>query len=338
MENNPEDPIQSLVNKWQALSLAKKVITGVALSAIAFLVYLAIMANFMASTTGLSGDSINYIPNAPTSMDGVRMSNPTSRPSVMESEYVTGADAEQFETRDYRATIETSRLADSCQKIESLKPRPEVTFLSATNGKASCYFGFKVENSQTESVLSVIKDLKPKELQQNISTIKKQIENSLNQRDILNKNLAATEEILNEALTAYDNLLSIATAEGNATALATAVREKIALIDQLKQRREQTRQAIDYLNQQLAEQEDRLSYTYFTVSITERKYISGDRIKDSWKYEMERFVNSVNDLFQQLSLGLISFILHTLLYALYVIIFFVIVKVGYRILKKIWRA
>lgn len=339
MDSETEDPIQKLINKWQALSLAKKVITGAALLVISFLIYLFVMANLMVSSTGLSGDSMNYAPSVSTNMDSARLAQPSSvRPPITEEGYVTGSDAEQFETRDYSAHIETNNLSNSCQTIENLKPRPEVTFLSATNGRTNCYYNFKVENVQTEAVLSIIKDLKPKDLQQNISTIKKQIENSLNQRDILNKNLTATEEILNEALTAYDNLLAMATSERNATALATAVREKIALVDQLKQRREQTRQSIDYLNQQLADQQDRLSYTYFTVSVTERKFFNTTNISDSWKREFERFVNSVNELFQQLSLGLVSFVLYTLLYSLYVIIFFVIVKVGYRVLRKIWRA
>ncbi len=336
MENNTTDPIQKLIKGWQSLTLTKKVSLVGFLVVLSFFVYLVLM-NLMTSSTGLNGqsyDNYSYPPNIGLGKTILPQPNP-SQPT--EKSYTSGADAEQFEARDYLATIETSRLTESCQKIEAMRPRPEVIFLSTTNYRTNCHYSFKVENSQTESVLSVLKDLKPKELQQNISTLKKQIENSLNQRDILDKNLLATEEILSEALVAYDNLLSLATTEGDATALATAVREKISLIDQLKQRREQTRQAIDYLNQHLVEQQDRLLYTYFNVSITERKFFNGYSIGESWKYEFEKFVTLANTLLQQLSLGLVSFILHVILYSLYVIIFLVIVKLGYRLLRKIWQ-
>ncbi len=339
MENTNPDPIDNVINFWKAAPRGKKillVVAGFILTLIGLFIWSSM--NMMSSSTGLAPsyqDSYNGL-SIPNTLDSAKI-NTAERSPVIDSDYVAGQDAEAFETKDYNARIETSNLDSTCDVIGELKPKPGVVFLSAVNSKTSCSFQFKVTNAETEAVLTVIKNLDPKELSQNIYTIKKQLENSLNQRDILTQNLASTEQILADALLAYDNLLATAVAEKNSTALTTAVRDKIELIDMLKQRREQTRQQIDYLNQQLAEQTDRLEYTYFSVYVLEQKYFNLEQIIESWKYEFRNFINSINEITQGITLGLLSFVLYALLYAMYVVIVLIIAKLGWRIVRRIWQ-
>jgi len=330
--NEPVVQTSPLVTKWKKLTIFKKTaITGVSLLVV-YIIF-TIVVNLLTTTTGLQGNGLaSYAPSVPQS--GNRASESIAE---YDSATVAGVDAEDFETRDYNASIKTDKLAQTCATIENLKPLPHVIFNFANESKTSCTYRFKVANDQAESVLTTIKELDPETLNQNIHTIKKQIENKLSQRDILERNLISTEQVLNEALVSYDNLLTVATVERNASALATSIKNKIALIDQLKQRREQTRQQIDQLNRQLADQQDRLDYTYFSVSIYEWKYFSHESIKNSWQQEIKQLVNSANDVLQKLTLGLLSFMLYVALFAVYIIIALVIIRLGWRIVKAIWK-
>ncbi len=336
MENSTQDPIDKLINLWKVASRGKKVLLVVAGTILIMLaMFLWGSLQMMTSSTGLSSyDSLN----SPLSVPNIGMAPKyAGERTTMDSDYVTGNDAEAFETKDYNARIETGDLNYTCGVISGLKPKPGVVFLSTSNNKASCSFQFKVANADTESVLATIESLDPSELSQNIYSIKKQLENSLNQRDILTQNLTSTEQVLNDALVAYDNLLATAVAERNSTALTTAVRDKIELIDMLKQRREQTRQQIDYLNQQLAEQEDRLAYTYFSVYVLEQKYFNGEQIIESWKQEFRNLIETINEVLKNITLGLVAFVMNALLYAVYIIIIMIITKLGWRIVRRVWR-
>ncbi len=340
MENNQPDPVALALDKWKGLALTKKVfVIIVGLVGVFFVLFILASLNSARSTSlGLSTDSISY----PPMYNGVPMGTPPT-PTVTrdiayyEDEYVPGNDAEAFETKDYTARFETGDLAGACTTIDALKPQPNVIFLSASRGDTSCNYQFKVANEEVSAVLAALRALDPKELSERTASIKKQLENSLNQRTILTENLAATEAILAEALAAYDNLLLTATNAQDSAALAQAVRDKINLIDQLKQRRESTRQQIDSLNRQLAEQQDRLEYTYFSVSVIERVYFDSETIKASWHRAVREMITNANGVLQKLSTGLVSFILYVVLYTIYLVIILVIAKYGWRIVQAVWR-
>jgi hypothetical protein len=303
------------------------------------LVVLAMFNSARSTSLGLSSGDMIQVPM----YNGVPMGTPpmpsvSRESSFYDDGYVAGNDAEAFETKDYTVRYETSDFDNTCTALQDLKPKPNVIFLSATLGDTNCFFSFKVANAEVETILSILKDLDPKDLSEQTNSIKKQLENSLNQKDILTQNLAATEAILNDAIAAYDSLLTTATNAQDSTALAKAVRDKIELIDQLKQRRESTRQQIEWLNRSLAEQQDRLDYAYFSVSVMKRSYFDAKEFAASWQLAVKRMINEVNQVLQKASVGLVSFVLNVALYALYLIIIMLIAKIGWRTIRRIWRA
>lgn len=342
MENQPQDPLAALIGKWQLLSLTKKVVSIVILGIVALVLLFVIttLRNAALYSTGLSmsGDSMMMDSPMPQGMGVASKGGLNMVPPMPTEEYVTGSDAEAFETKDYTVRFETADLTGTCATITALKPKPDVIFLSASESDNSCYYQFKVANATAPTVLTTLTALNPKELTEHTASIKKQLENSLNQRTILNDNLTSIEGILTDALLAYDNLLITATEAKDSIALAQAVRDKIQLIDQLKQRRESTLQQLDYLNQQLAEQQDRLSYTYFSVNVSERVYFDLEAIQASWHYALKDMIAEVNEVLQKLSTGLITFILWVALYVIYFIIFVAIARFGWRIVRTVWRS
>lgn len=252
--------------------------------------------------------------------------------------YVPGDTAEAYEIKDYNYEYETRSLETTCGAILNLKPREEVIFEASNEGERNCYFRFKVANESLETVLVVLNDLDPKTVNENTRTIQRQLENNLNQLEILGSNLTSIEEILEEAVTSYDELTALARSSANAEALATSINEKIRLIDQLKQRREQTRQQIDNLNRATEEQLDRLAYTYITVSVTEQKFIDWRRIADSWQYQLQKFVLDFNGVLQMMTLSFVLFMMQVVGWSLFILFLIVIAKYGWLIVKRIWRA
>ncbi|MFC1702992.1 hypothetical protein ACFLZO_00830, partial [Patescibacteria group bacterium] len=77
---------------------------------------------------------------------------------------VVGSDAEDFEVKEYRGTIETSRLDETCAKVAALKASDEVIFETANEQDTSCHYTFKVVNEKVAGVLAILEELDPKEL------------------------------------------------------------------------------------------------------------------------------------------------------------------------------
>lgn len=336
MDNQKTDPIEIAISKFKGFSVGKKV----AIILMSVLILLFVLAAYGAVTNqarNIGSGNLNSPMMDVGSNDSYSPSKAVSESIPTDPRYAIGNDAENFETKNITISFETNNLDNTCGQIGALKQKSEVIFLSAVRNDTSCYYSFKVANKESVNILSQLKALNPKEINEQIETIKKQIENSLNRRDILNQNLTSTEEILSEALTAYDNLINSATLQQNATALSTAINDKMNLIDKLKQRREQTRQEIDQLNRQLAEQTDKLEYTYFSVTVSEKVYFDSEKIADSWKYTLRNTLDTLNEIVQQLTLGLVTFIMYVLLYSLYLMIIIIVAKFGWRVVRIIGK-
>ncbi len=339
MKNNEETKVnylQKIQRYWQNFSLGKKVLVGITgLLVILFLgfVVLASLNGIRYSGVGLSNSSYdNFAPS-------VQQRAVSGGVGQEEFSYNTAAPAptaENFETRDYLIHLETRSLDRTCSEIETFKSQSGVLFLSSNKSTNSCYFNFKAANSEAENIIAILKAKDPKSFQEKILNIKKQLENNLNRRDILSQNLKSTEQILEEAILDYDRLQEFAVTAQDATSLATAIREKIRLIDDLKQRREQTRQEIDVLNRALADQEDRLNNTYFSVHIQELKYFDGKALANSWKREVRSFINSINNIIQELTIGLLIVVFQVFKFTLYALIAIMILRFGWRAVRKIW--
>lgn len=249
----------------------------------------------------------------------------------------TGNDAEAFEITDYNATIETTTLEETCEAITSLKAKTYVIFERSNSYDRGCSHTFKVEHTRVPEILAVIKDLDPRELSENTQTIKQQINDFTSQEEILAKKLVAIDETLKTALAAYDEITVIATRSQDAGSLAKIIDSKVGIIERLTQERININQQLDYVARAKGDQLDRLDYTYFNVYVYENKYIDGKNIADSWKQALRNFVSNTNFTIQQITIGLIGFVLIAFQYILYALILLVIVKYGWRFVKGFWN-
>lgn len=267
---------------------------------------------------------------------GVSLSTRNVMPIVPGYGGTTGNDAEAFEITDYSATIETTNLEKTCSVITDLKGKSYVIFEYSNSYDRGCNHTFKVEHEHVAEVLAVIKDLNPRDLSENIQTIKEQIKDFTSQEEILQKKLVAIDQTLKTALAAYDEITAIATKSQDAGSLAKIIDSKVGIIERLTQERININQQLEYLARGKADQLDRLDYTYFHVNVYENKYVDGKNIADSWKQALRDFVSSINSTLQQLTVGLLGFVLAVIQGLIYLFLLVVFAKYAWKIVKSFW--
>ncbi len=248
----------------------------------------------------------------------------------------TGDTAEDFEVTEYSASIETRNKDATCGSIADLKSRSYVVFESANEGDTSCNYSFKVRHENVEEVLAFVKTLEPTDLNENTYTIQNQVEDFTSETEILQKKLASVNETLESALDAYDGIQRLATQSQDESALARVIDSKIQLIERLSQERITINEQLDRYARAKSEQLDRLEYTYFHVSVYERKFVDGDQIRDSWKDSLAATIGDINRIIQESTLGLYALLFLALQWILYILILVVIAKYVWKAVIYIW--
>lgn len=250
---------------------------------------------------------------------------------------VPGNDAEEFEVRDYTAYIQTRHLTETCATISELKSKSYVIFESSNEYDHGCNYTFKVDNDNINEILAVIESLNPRDLNENIYTIKRQIEDFTSETEILKKKKESIESTLENAIKAYDEITKLATETRDAESLAKIIDSKIRIIESLTQQQIYVNEQLDRLERAKAEQLDRLEYTYFYVNVVEDKFVNGEDLKDSWKMAVKDAVREVNGVIQGVSVTLIALLFLAAQYVLYGVILLFIAKYAWKLAKTIWK-
>ncbi|MDO8620151.1 MAG: hypothetical protein Q7R64_02280 [bacterium] len=286
-----------------------------------------------------SYDSVGYSAESPTSYGKEMTPGLSARnllPIFPPRIGTTGNDAEAYEVTDYSARFESRKVEKTCATIKEWKTLSYVIFENASESDEQCYYTFKVEHSRVEEVLAKVKALNPKDLTQNTSTIKQQIEDFTSRSEILKKKRDALEKTLESALRAYDEITALATRTQNADALAKIIDSKVGIIERLTQERININAELDALALIKERELDRLTYTYFNISVYKNTFFDGERLADSWKEVLKDFVQTVNVVLQSITVGLLGFIVWLLPILLYAFLVLVIVKYVWRGVKRVW--
>ena len=248
-----------------------------------------------------------------------------------------GDTAEDYEVTEYNVDIETRDKEETCGIIFDLKPLDYVIFENATEHDRGCNFTLKVKIANVEEVLEIMEELSPKDLRKTTYTIQRTIEHLLDEREVLEKKRESIEKTLEDALNAYEEIERFAADTRDADALARVIDSKIQTVERLTRERININEQLNRLAQQEARQMDRLEYTYFYVNVTESKFIDGKEIRESWKDSVKKLVSDFNRTIQGLSLGLVTLILFTVQYAIYLLILVVVAKLLWSLTKRIWK-
>lgn len=250
-----------------------------------------------------------------------------------------GGDAEEFEVTSYYASIRAhGESSGVCAAIFALKSRKDVVFENSTESETGCNYTFKVKNENAKEVVAIIKGLNPKTLNENTYTIKRTITGLISDIDILTKKLASVEATLEQALDAYDEISRIAASDKDAESLAKIIDSKINLIERLTAERINVQIQITAIHRAYSDQLDHLNYTVFNVSVYEQKVVDLEQIGDSWIAELRSFSIGLNRILQQMTIGILTFLIQLMYYALLFIIILYVVKYGWRMTKEFWKS
>jgi hypothetical protein len=324
-------------------------IKGAALLAILLIVLSVISKNFLYGVSFSDNGFINTKQGMSEEMfygdGGITMGAPTlsvrnvatdSYMPVPQPSYTPGNDAENFEVREYNATIETRNLEEDCEVIQALKKREDVIFENTSAYDHGCSYTFKVKKNSVEAVLAIINERNPKSLNESTYTIKREVTDYTGEIEILQNKLATLDKTLADALASYDNVTTLANNMGNVESLAKIIDSKLAIIERLTLARIDTNSQLERLERAKSEALDRLEYTYFYVQVYENKFIDGEEMKNSWKAAVQQFVREVNNLFQDLSIGFVTLLLLIVKFALYGIVLLFAARFGWSAARNIW--
>lgn len=342
--------------QWTPLNVLKA--AGVVLIAIVALSLVLSLTRPLVSTlsSGLNGFGIST-PSAPVAQDGryyasddyaaeeaayfdtkggttLSLNNIGIPPRPGQS---TGDDAEDFEVTEYNASIETQSKEKTCAELSGLKVLDYVIFDSANEYDRGCSYTFKVKHENVAEILATVSALNPKDLSENVYTIKRQLDDFTSETEILESKLASIDQTLKNAVNAYDEITALATRTQNAEALAKIIDSKINIIERLTQERLNITAQLERLERGKAQQLDRLEYTYFYVNVYENKFVDLEGIQDSWKAAVKDFVYTLNRTLQDLTINLIAFLFVIAQYLLYFFIFLFIAKYLWKVTKYIWH-
>lgn len=278
--------------------------------------------------TGISPQASSYKSTSDISL---------STRNIASEEVMDGVDYGNYEVTQYSATIETGKLKEDCNVVADLKGRDYVVFENSNIAERYCSFSFKVDKDKSEEVLEIIKKLKPRDIDQNIESIKKEIEDYTSREEILKNKQASIDETLENAIAAYDEITELATKTNNADSLAKVIDSKINILERLTAQRLQVSSELERLAKAKAEELDRLQYVNFYVYIYENKIFDGQNFKDYWVLSAKNFVSNSNQLLKDLSLGLVELLLIVVKYFIYIFSIIIAIRISWKLGKKIWK-
>lgn len=244
--------------------------------------------------------------------------------------------AGNLEIAGYNARIETRDLKESCAKIRDLKGKDFILFENSTESDDSCQYYFKVETARSKEILEIIKGMNPRNITENISSIRDQVDDYTSEEDILKSKKEAIDASLNEAVKSYDEIARVATAANDAGSLAKIIDSKINIINVLTQQKIEIAAQLERLARDKSQQIDRVRYAYFQVDISEKKFFDIKNLQDSWRSAIRSFISDANRFLQGISIDLLVFVLMIIQYGLYLLITIVSARYAWAWIKKTW--
>jgi hypothetical protein len=327
---------------WSAKSIGKAF--GLFLLGAIGLMIVISLFQFSINTIFRSGSYKNFAPQMQSNFSDMSMEQgnmaKSGRIGINKNyikQFSLGEDAENFEIKNYSATVQTRKLDETCDKIALLKVNEDIIFETSNKNNRSCYFQFKVKKDKEAEILALVQGLDPETFNTKIETIQRILDDYESELDILEKKLTSVEDTLNKAHTAYDALTKLATKKQDIESLAKIIDNKLKLTEKLTSDRIRIKEQIDRFNKNKSDQLQRLNFSYFNINIYEDLLIDVEAIKNSWKHETKRFVNEINTIVQDVSIHLVEFIIRFAQVALYLFISLFIIKGIWFVVKRIWN-
>lgn len=245
-------------------------------------------------------------------------------------------DAESYEITDYSLSYRPHSKTHTCDAITALKSREEIVFEESRSDERSCYFRFRVKTKSVDEVLAILQDLNPDDTSKSVYSIQKTVEGLTDELKIQEEKLTQTEVALTDAQKSYDELTRLATRANDVESLTKLIDLKLNTINRLSQEKLAISQAIDQVKKNRADQLLRLEYTNFNINVYENRLADWKNLTDSWIVAVQQFVTDLNTLIQELTIGLVTWIVRAGLGFVYLMIAIGLARLAWIVGKRVW--
>ena len=228
-----------------------------------------------------------------------------------------GADAEEYERRNYNAHYETRRFEQTCTAIADLKPLEYVVFDNSNKSEDWCSYTFRVEVAHEDAVVETLKTLNPRDFNIDTATIERSVEYTDSELAMQQRRLVSLQETLAQAEDAFDALLARARAQGDTATLSEVINNKIATSERLNQQILNAQDRVDRLTRQQTGNTEQIDYAHFYVNVERVRIVDTGYYADQWKWHAQELFDEVNKTLIALTVGLIGFILKAVQFILF---------------------
>ena len=245
---------------------------------------------------------------------------------------------EAYETTDYHISARTQQFDAFCASLRTLKAEDRFDFRSINEAINHCSATFYTAEAHVADVLNTFGQFSGVDVSRHTDSVTRQRERLASQTDILRQQLSSVERTLASAETDFDEVITIARLEGNASELANAMRQKLQMIDNLTSRQLSPTNQINNLYRQAQDREDRIGVVQFTVSASPvvTKYPGEHERK--WAQAWDELKDTFTNTLLGLTTGLGIFLLAIVQYGIYALIIIVILRYVWKFLRKLWKS
>jgi len=309
------------------------------------LILLSAGANLLTSSTGLSSSqNIGFSADMSEGLQQRAVRNELAGSAdammIMPSVPPPGgfvSNLEAYEISSYAVTARTRTFDPLCDTIEILKADDTIDFKSLTRSTNNCRATFYVDEPQVGGVLTTLTSFNGVEVTRDTQSVTRHREQLQSRTGILRQQLASVERSLTIAETDFDEIAAFAREANDAKTLASAIREKLNLIDTLTQRKISLTSQIDSLLQQAADLEEQLNVVQFTVNISRSNPIFPNEKSRQWEQAWDNLDEQFTDTLIGLTAFFGIFLLWTVRIALYALVAIVVVRGLWKFARLVWR-
>lgn len=300
-------------------------------------------ANLFMSSQGLSSDSIDFAPGMEMSLqkrefqNAVRDDADSMQISSPEVQSGYTSNLEEYEISSYTVSARTRDFEPLCDTLETFKVDNTIDYKSLTRSTNNCRATFYVEQPRVSDVLHILNAYDGVEVNRSTESVTRHREQIQSQTSILQQQLASVERSLAIAETEFDEIAAFARENNDAKTLASAIREKLSLIDTLTQRKISLASRIDSYLQQAADLEERLNVVEFTVNIYRSHPLSLNQTAREWEQAWAELGEQFTDTLIGLTAFFGIFLLWSVRIAVYTLVGIVIVRGLWKFARLVWR-
>lgn len=298
------------------------------------------LLSLMATSTGLSDSYYQADFGYGESADIGRSHNtvPSEIAYAPSQPTITGdiSKLETYETTSYIVSGRVTEFDDFCDTLASLKTANANSFKSLKRQTNKCSAVFYTTEQNATDVLATLQNYSGVEFSRDTSSVSRHKQRIESQTAIYVQQLRSVDATLLSTERQFDEIIAFARENNDAAIFASTVKEKIALIDTLTQRKIRLTQQLEQMYQQSADLAERIGQIEFSVQVHRSQTLNINKTERMW----EQAWGDLFDTYTETLIGITAtfgiFLLWTVRVSLYLIVAIIALRALWKFGRFFW--